>query len=188
MLRISAGRTPDLDRLVIGAVGKLEPPQPIVRGRQPDPAVEVTWVQLDRAPEVAFGKREFAGVEVCLAEADVLGFSPAARFAPASRPPGCTVPVELGSSSDGAPAAEASGLDDAPWGASGFAWNMSPSLVELSQPLSQSRHSAIATTVRPRLAPMARSPAARRRLQPAPGRKHATRRYETGAVTLAGEG
>jgi len=35
---------------------------------------------------------------------------------------------------------------------------------------------------------MARSPAAKRRLQPAPRRKHATLRYETGAATLAGDG
>src|SRR5262245_45556037 len=37
-------------------------------------------------------------------------------------------------------------------------WNRSPSLVEVSQPLSHSRHAAVATRTRPALAPIAALP------------------------------
>lgn len=65
----------------------------------------------------------------------------------ASLADGRTLPVEAGSYS----AVVACGV-------SGFDWNRSPSLVEVSQPLSHNRHATVATMTRPAVAPIGASP------------------------------
>jgi hypothetical protein len=73
-------------------------------------------------------------------------------------------------------------------GVSDFDWNRSPSLVELSQPLSQNRHTAIATKTRPALAPIGAFPRRQASASARPRRKRATLRCETGAAKLADDG
>src|SRR5207302_6007490 len=65
-------RSGDLRRLIVGAVGKVEPALPVVGGRQPDPGLDVARMQLHRAAEVALGQPEIAGAEIFLAEADIV--------------------------------------------------------------------------------------------------------------------
>src|SRR5207302_9161852 len=65
-------RSDDLDRLVVGAVGELEPAQPIVAGREPDPGFGIARMQLDGTTEVALGDPEIAGAEVLLAEVEIV--------------------------------------------------------------------------------------------------------------------
>src|SRR5262244_1107725 len=62
----------DLGGLVVGAVGEIEAALAVVRRRQAHPRLEVARMQLDRAAEVAFGQAEIAGLEVLLAEAEIV--------------------------------------------------------------------------------------------------------------------
>src|SRR5215813_8263766 len=62
----------DLGGLVVGAVGEIEAALAVVRRRQAHPRFEVARMQLDRAAEVTLGQAEIAGLEVLLAEAEIV--------------------------------------------------------------------------------------------------------------------
>src|SRR5262249_57956888 len=81
----------------------------------------------------------------------------------------------------------------APWVGSGFDWNKSPSLVEVSQPLSHNRHASVARRCRTALAPINATPGDQALGFSPPGREHARdapvrRQLQTGRPRLGDDG
>ena len=128
---------------------------------------------LDGAAEMTFGEAEIGGAEIFLAEAEivvgVLAEQPlgTASSGGGSPEPGGTVPVAAGSPSP-------AGAGNVDCVVSDF-WNRSPSLVDVSQPLSHNRHAAVARRIRPALAPISVLSGVQVGFS-LPGRLHATRR------------
>ena len=125
-------RPDDLDRLLVGAVGELEPAQPVIGGREPDPGLGVARMLLDGTAEVALGETEIAGAEVLLAEAEVV-VRDRCRAVPRNG-----IRLARSRSDPVASADVRSPPRSGPGSCSRFLKpNRSPSLVDVSQPLSQ---------------------------------------------------